>query len=401
MKLLLVLLFPFFSIFGYGLFLSQYEIIVLKPKLQPSQAFGLYDYNGVTHVHLNDDSEQGFEKVAQAAYESGLDFIFLTPLNSFDRSKDFNRYANQVLVLSAGEYSFKSAHLVYLAKNSDAYNFQNLAQAQAFFSDKTSLKEGSELEDDLIILAHPLKEGYEWTTEIPNGISGLEIANLNSYWEYGYQEERASSLWSFYVYFFNRRLSVLRFLRDPNEEIEIWDRHNADRKLFAFSAADATNESARLGRSMPMPSYDLAFETVSNHVQLESELTGDPERDKIKLLDALRNGHFYIAFDLIAPSDGFVAVMSDRRRQYRMGSTVKLREDLKLSVILPSKPLGPFETVIIKDGQRFATSNSQESEFFIHVSGVYRIWVRFIPTFPLPDGKKWITWIYTNAFYVE
>jgi hypothetical protein len=47
------------------------------------------------------------------------------------------------------------------------------------------------------------------------------------------------------------------------------------------------------------------------------------------------------------------------------------------------------------------TSNSQVTQYYLNSPGVYRVLVRVIPTLPLPDGKKWIPWIYTNMFYVE
>jgi hypothetical protein len=70
-------------------------------------------------------------------------------------------------------------------------------------------------------------------------------------------------------------------------------------------------------------------------------------------------------------------------------------------VTLPQKPKVPFDTIIIKQGEKMMTSNSQVTHFYINSPGVYRVMVRVIPTLPLPDGKKWIPWIYTNPFYVK
>ena len=84
-----------------------------------------------------------------------------------------------------------------------------------------------------------------------------------------------------------------------------------------------------------------------------------------------------------------------------MGSEVPLQKDMKLVVKLPHKPSVPFDTFIIHNGEKIMTSNSQSTDLFIHQPGVYRVMVRVIPTFPLPDGKKWVPWIFTNAFYVR
>ncbi|MGE0527691.1 MAG: hypothetical protein AB7P49_11555, partial [Bdellovibrionales bacterium] len=68
---------------------------------------------------------------------------------------------------------------------------------------------------------------------------------------------------------------------------------------------------------------------------------------------------------------------------------------------LPQKPDVPFDVIIYRDGLRVMTSNSQLTQYYLNTPGVYRVMVRVIPTLPLPDGKKWIPWIYTNPFYVE
>ncbi len=38
---------------------------------------------------------------------------------------------------------------------------------------------------------------------------------------------------------------------------------------------------------------------------------------------------------------------------------------------------------------------------FDPINGVYRVIARVFPTLTLPDGQRWITWIYSNPFYVE
>ncbi|NUN04524.1 MAG: hypothetical protein HUU57_02070 [Bdellovibrio sp.] len=47
-----------------------------------------------------------------------------------------------------------------------------------------------------------------------------------------------------------------------------------------------------------------------------------------------------------------------------------------------------------------ARINDPETSFPITQPGTYRVQVRVSPLMPLPDAKKWITWIYTNPFFV-
>jgi hypothetical protein len=74
---------------------------------------------------------------------------------------------------------------------------------------------------------------------------------------------------------------------------------------------------------------------------------------------------------------------------------------MKMKIRLPQTPNYFFETVVYRNGARFETVNQSEAEIEINQPGVYRVQVRVSPYFPLPDATKWITWIYTNPFYVQ
>lgn len=93
-------------------------------------------------------------------------------------------------------------------------------------------------------------------------------------------------------------------------------------------------------------------------------------------------------------------MIAENGEEYLLGAKLNFREGLKLQVSLPQKPSVPFDAIIFKNGERMLTSNAQVTQFFIHSPGVYRVMVRVIPTFPIPDGKKWIPWIYTNPIYI-
>ncbi|MBV2169403.1 MAG: hypothetical protein KUL82_11920, partial [Bdellovibrio sp.] len=88
-------------------------------------------------------------------------------------------------------------------------------------------------------------------------------------------------------------------------------------------------------------------------------------------------------------------------KSHLMGSEVKLTKNMSLKISLPSKPKDFFEIVIYRNGEAIAKINDPEVVFPISEPGAYRIQVRVSPMLPLPDAKKWITWIYTNPFFVK
>ena len=124
--------------------------------------------------------------------------------------------------------------------------------------------------------------------------------------------------------------------------------------------------------------------------------------DLEKLSSAIRQGQFYMSLDILGNPKGFIALVRGKEGQiFPMGSELKFEEGLTLEVTLPQKPKVPFDTVIYRNGESMMTSNSQVTQYFINSPGVYRVLVRVIPTMPLPDGKKWIPWIYTNMFHIQ
>ncbi|MNL24374.1 hypothetical protein D3C87_1458050 [compost metagenome] len=104
---------------------------------------------------------------------------------------------------------------------------------------------------------------------------------------------------------------------------------------------------------------------------------------------------------MLGDPKGFVATMESDGKPHLMGSEVKLTKNTVLKVSLPSRPRDEFEIVVYKDGNVIDRLTDPEITYAIKEPGVYRVQVKVIPMLPLPDAKKWISWIYTNPFYVR
>ena len=195
---------------------------------------------------------------------------------------------------------------------------------------------------------------------------------------------------------------MIRLYDEPSEELEIWDHLSLSRHTIGMSGAEATARTAGIGdASLKFPSYQTSFGIMSNHVLLRTELTGEAESDRKKILTALANGEFYMALDLLGNPKGFTSYLESGDHVHPMGSRIKLKPGAKLTVHLPSEPKVPYEAALIKDGQRVGSMSKIDSTFEIKTPGVYRAIVRVFVGFTLPDGNRWITWIYTNPIYVD
>lgn len=392
-----------FIYFIYGLFLSRYEVQIFPSKLEVSKPEGVFDYTGVINVQSAQSSGSGSLKhIVSEAQKAELDFLILTDLNQFDVESAQEGYHDNLLLFIDGEYSYLDSRLLNIDAQ-DKTHLKGPGQSQALIADLISQKDKNPL-SGLFILAHPLKPGYQWQGSYPPGLDGIEIINLKSIWQNAWLHSKASFLWTLFIYPFNPKLAFTRLIENAgHKEAQLWDNLNKDRSLIAFAGTDADAKVKILKNSfINFPSYSMLFSIVRNHVLLKSELTGRDKHDRKKISNALREGQFYMSFDILGEAKGFQAYMtSPANGPVLMGQHLNLENDLKLYVQLPDKPLFPFEVIVYKDGEKFSSSNKVMSEFSVPTKGTYRVYVRVIPTLPFPDGRKWMPWIYTNSFYVN
>ncbi len=384
----------------YGVYLAQYDVKIFPEDLVPESPRGFFDYKGVTNVHTQMSSGSGdFATVIASAQNSSLDFLSLTDLNVYDKPSALGGYHGHLLVMMDGEYSYLNTRLLNIGATTSRH-LQGVGRSQVLFADLLSQKE-KETDVGLLVLAHPTKPRYRWTGDYPVGLDGIEVINLKNVWQEAWANSKLSFFMSMLILPFNEKLALLRLFKAPDEEIRLWDSLTTHRRLVGMAGADAEAKFI-WGGFFRYPTYETLFSVVRNHLLIKSELTGNAVSDVEKLAQALRQGQLYMSLDILGNPKGFNAVIkSVSGTVYPMGSKIKFDKGLSLEINLPQKPKVPFDTVIYKNGERMMTSNSQTTQFFINGPGVYRVMVRVIPTLPLPDGKKWIPWIYTNPFYIE
>lgn len=396
-SLTLVLIFYFI----YGFYLSQSNLNIITSQIKQNTTRDFYDYRGATNVRTsNSNGSSSPIEVVHEGKKAGLDFIFFTDTNQFGDVAKLNGYTDGVLVSTENEYSFLDSRLLFYQLNNPR-TFMDSAEAQIYLTDLLS-KNPKEKEDSLIVLAHPFKQGPTWTGAYPSGLDGIEILNPKSISDHAWIRSKFNVIWSFVIYPFNPTYAFLRLFREPEEELGLFDQLSQDRKTLAFAGADASARAVPFANTlMKFPSYQTSLEITQNHVLLKSELTGQYIKDRHKILTALKRGNFYVSLDLMGDPAGFQATIEDNDKAFLMGEKIRLNKNLRLKANIPQEPNHFFEIVVFRNGERYATSNETTLDTPIKESGIYRVIVRVSPMLPLPEGKRWITWIYTNNFYVN
>jgi hypothetical protein len=400
MKFLSVLTVFLIFYFIYGFYIGQKDFSVVPVNIKREHAAEFYDYKGVTNVRTDLSSgSSGPQEVISEAKKAELDFLILTDVNQLDRYDNFDGYHDNMLTFAQGEYPFLDMRLLHYSpsKNEPPTDLNDL---RLYFTDILSQKnDGSR--NKIVVLAHPFNDGPTWTGPFPAGIDGIEILNPKSISKRGWSTSKINVLWSLFCYPFNPNLAFLRLFQEPQEETALWDKVLSERQVWGFAGADASARAIPFASYlMKFPSYQKSFEIATNHVLLQDELNGNFQKDKIKILEAFRKGQFYFSLDLLGDPKGFVSYIQGKEKIHPMGSKLKFRRHLILKTRLPAEPRDFYEIVVFKNGEREAVSNQTTLNYEISSPGVYRVVVRVSAFLPIPDGKKWITWIYTNPFII-
>ncbi|MFN7728838.1 MAG: PHP domain-containing protein [Bdellovibrio sp.] len=398
MKLIVALTVLILGYFVYGFYLSQASFDAIPLGLKAENPPNFYDYRGVLNVHTQLSlGSSSPNEVIEDAKKSDLDFIVITDVNQFDHVESMNSYSGNLLVMNEGEYSFLDSRLLYFSD----HHIEQAQESTVFFTDLLS-QQDPQTREGLLILAHPFKSGPTWTGPFPPGLDGLEIFNPKAIASRAWKRSPLDVLWSFVIYPFNPRYAFLRLFREPTDELSLWDQMSQERKLLGYGGADASARAIPLTDYLiKFPSYQTSFQIVNNHVLLDSELTGNYQKDRQKILSALKAGQFYVSLDLLGNPKGFVAMVHDKEKVYPMGSEIKFKPGLRLVAELAREPSYYYEIVSLQNGDRFQTVNTQKLELDVTSPGVYRVIVRISPTLPLPDGTRWFTWIYSNPFFIR
>lgn len=398
-KILATLAFLLICFFTYGFYISQFELNFIQRKVKTSDLY--YDYKLTMNIHTSlSIGSEPLSVVLSQAKKAQNKFFMITDLNPQIKSPE-DSYLQNAGVLQGAKYGYKDSRLIYYSIKDKNLGLKR-GESQLLLSDLLSQKTTKNPES-LLVLAHPFKTGFSWSGSIPDGLDGMEVANLKSLSQQSWGYSKASTLWSILLYPFNPKLALMRLFQEPTEELMLFDRVSQERTFVAFQGAEASARAIPLADWLiKFPSYESVLSIASNHLLLTSELSGDMSKDKVKILSALKRGQFYICFDALGDPKGFETYLFDElsAKKHSMGSVVKVSKSSHFYFKLPAEPTSFYEVILLKNGKRIDTLNTFEGIFPTQGKGVYRIQVRISPRLPLPDAIKWLTWIYTNNFYI-
>jgi hypothetical protein len=200
-------------------------------------------------------------------------------------------------------------------------------------------------------------------------------------------------LWSYWKY---PELTLARHLSRPDADLEKYDTVARRRRLTLFAGSDAHSnigyhvfgdDSGNKFFSLKFDHFDSIFRIVRTHVLIASDKMLTQET----LLDALRQGHAFVGFDVLSDTKGFSFTSGPRI----MGDELPLSEAANLKVNVPQVA----RIVLLKDGARISeAANTREMMFAPKERGAYRVEV-FLDSLGKPFDR--MPWILSNPIYVR
>jgi hypothetical protein len=361
--------------------------------VNPSDAYA--DYKGVVHVHsqLGGHSTGSFADIIDGARQNGLSFVVMTehPSATFDTAElTLKGFQGGVLFVGGNECVTAPADRFLILPGSADAAQASTKRTQDFITEEKAAGR-------LMFLAYP-QEFRSW--EAAEGYDGIEVYNL-------YTNARRinpllmffDGLWSYGSY---ADLLFTRFYERPDESLKRWDELNIskNKRLVALAGNDAhANVGVQLGDAggkkyfgILLDPYARSFQIVRTHALLEKEkpLTQD------SLLGALKGGHCYISFDILADATGFRFTAQTADTTAVMGDSLALTDaGVRLQVATPIKS----RIVLFRNGQPLEEApDALGKEFTVKERGVYRVEVYLDA---LGTSFRTRPWIISNPIYVE
>ncbi len=333
--------------------------------LMPALEFpSLRDYRGVLDCRFR-NSGMDQAKLGGLAHDQQIDFICLGD-EARRGSTDFgiSGFTEQVLFIAGASFPAGSGGGAIVA-----INLRDPVSPGSSTSELIGQIHG---QGALALASNPARFASPGDYALADGI---EIYNQRSEWD----AQNATMMYLRAVFHTSDRLFETLDAR-PGANLALYDR--------MASGAQVTL-AAGIGAPEAMNVMGAKVGTFQQWMQVYTTHVLAPEREIDPIVDALKHGHSYVAFDFLkyVPSFAFFAQSGDRRTM--MGDQVALETGMKLEVELPS----PADRIVIyRNGDSVASAEDvAKFEWAPGSPGAYRVeaYLRGCP------------WIYSNPVYLR
>lgn len=345
------------------------------------------------HMHTRySDGTGSHADIAKAALRANLDAVIVTDHNVFVQGPEgYYKEGNQRVLMIVGEEIHdqdrepQKNHLLVFGAD------QELSQRAA---DPQDLLNAVNKAEGLSFIAHPFdpaqptfgETDITWVNWEVSGYTGIEVWNGLS----EFKERINTKLQAIFYALLPQFIA-----RGPEKEtLQKWDELLLEsRKIVAVGGSDAHALHKSMGvLSRVLFPYEFHFKGINNHLLLPEPPSGDPILDKRMILNALRDGHSFVGYDLPAPTRGFRFTAQGRQASVIQGDEIPAKGGVTLQAHFPSLT----NIRLLKNGE--VIKRWKKKQICTHITsepGVYRVegYKRYL-------GRQ-RGWIFSNPIYVR
>jgi hypothetical protein len=324
-----------------------------------------YERVGVLHVHTTlSDGTAEYDELARLANDVGIDVLLITDHNVYAGERE-GWYGN-TLVLVGEELHDPAAdraqnHLLALGAGEEL---------NARVSDAQRLIDAVRQRGGLAFLAHPVEHSgaysrepeINWVSWQVCGYHGLEIWNYMSEFKSTLTELGSALLYSLWP-----KLAI----RGPYSELlHRWDRLLASEKIVAIGGVDAHGTVYRLGPlRRAIFGYKHLFRSLTTHLLLDEEWSGEAAHDGALVYAALRRGRAFIVHERLGSGQGFRFTAQAGHEMYTLGDEFLAKGSVRLHVRAPKRA----RLRLLLNGHCIAETRGSELVHESRAPGAYRV----------------------------
>lgn len=358
------------------------------PGRMPVRRADLEDVRGVIHVHsfLSHDARGTVAEIAEAARAAGVRFVAMT--DHFREpgpqvSEGARGERDGVLFLVGVELKRASGSFLALGLGDATPTPTARLEVRAFPRDPAETLVAIRHAGGLSFVGHA--ETFAGWEEAP-AFDGLEVANLHA-------DAKDDPWWSLLLsaLFEPPGCFFTRLIDHPEANLARWDALGTHRRVPGVGGCDA-HANVRIFGPLggTVGTYEEAFRALTTHALVARRPGRSP--DARAVLEALRQGRCYIAFEMRGDATGFWFDLADGAgvAEAIQGEEVRFRPGQWLRAHAPGGARA--QVALLRDGAPLAESPAGAGlEIAVPGPGVYRVEVTL-------DGKPFIL---SNPIYVR
>ena len=369
------------------------------------------EYKGIIHAHTNlgGHSTGSFDELIAAANANDLDFVLMTEHYSetFDTAaQTLNGVYGKTLFVGGNEIDTSDGDRFLLIPGGGK-------AARVRMSGTTAFINAAHDSNQLALITYPEKF-KSWDSQF----DGIEVFSLHTAAKsMNWLTALGDLIWSYPSY---PELTLAKNFQRPDANLAKFDEIAEQRKISLFAGTDAHSnigfhmfgdDAGNKLINIKVDPYATIFRIARIHVLLPAVA----EFTQGTLIEAIRNGHYFIAFDALGDASNFTFRVEPIRLPTEiMGSEGNIDPPARMravenepDVAMDDPPtnrliaIAPTQArfVLYKDGERLTEqSGSVELNVEVEKAGTYRVEVYRDDLGP-PFDK--IPWIISNPIYVR